>query len=172
MGSAAAVPRHTIVGCLPVLERNCACSRTLASTAAARRLAPGSAWSWPTAPLDAALAELQDLVLVRRGYVDECAALGRLEQELESCANSSPSPKPSSAGNPPHTFMEITLDFQHECSYACGTGRWAADVLTHSARRRYFRATSSSVSGCAACTVISAGSGSARLRCRRAWPRS
>ena len=39
-----------------------------------------------TAPLDAALAELQDLVLVRRRYVDECAALGRLEQELESKA--------------------------------------------------------------------------------------
>ena len=39
-----------------------------------------------TAPLDAALAELQDLVLVRRRYVDECAGLGRLEQELESKA--------------------------------------------------------------------------------------
>ena len=39
-----------------------------------------------TAPLDAALAELQDLVLVRRRYVDACAALGRLEQELEAKA--------------------------------------------------------------------------------------
>ena len=39
-----------------------------------------------TAVLDAALAELQDLVRVRRRYVDECAALARLEQELESKA--------------------------------------------------------------------------------------
>ena len=37
-----------------------------------------------TAPLDPALARLQDLVLVRRRFVDECASLGRPEQELES----------------------------------------------------------------------------------------
>ena len=35
-----------------------------------------------TAPLDKALADLQDLVRVRRRYVDEIAALGRLDQEL------------------------------------------------------------------------------------------
>ena len=39
-----------------------------------------------TAPLDPALAQLQDLVLRRRRFVDECASLGRLEQELESKA--------------------------------------------------------------------------------------
>ena len=38
----------------------------------------------PTAPLDPALAELQDLVLVRRRFVAEGASLGRQEQELES----------------------------------------------------------------------------------------
>ena len=35
-----------------------------------------------TAPLDQALADLQDLVRVRRRCVDEIAALGRLDQEL------------------------------------------------------------------------------------------
>ena len=30
-----------------------------------------------TAPLDPALAQLQDLVRVRRRFVDECASLGR-----------------------------------------------------------------------------------------------
>ena len=39
-----------------------------------------------TAPLDPALAQLQDLVLLRRRFVDECASLSRLEQELESKA--------------------------------------------------------------------------------------
>ena len=39
-----------------------------------------------TAPLDPALAQLQDLVRVRRRFVDECASLGRQEQELESKA--------------------------------------------------------------------------------------
>ena len=39
-----------------------------------------------TAPQDPALAQLQDLVLMRRRFVDECASLGRLEQELESKA--------------------------------------------------------------------------------------
>ena len=39
-----------------------------------------------TAPLDPSLAQLQDLVLMRRRFVDECASLGRLEQELESKA--------------------------------------------------------------------------------------
>ena len=37
-----------------------------------------------TAPRDPALAQLQDLALVRRRFVDECASLGRPEQELES----------------------------------------------------------------------------------------
>ena len=41
-----------------------------------------------TAPLDPALAQLQDLVLVRRHFVDEPASLGRPEQELESLAAS------------------------------------------------------------------------------------
>ncbi len=35
-----------------------------------------------TAPLDKALADLQDLVLLRRRFVDELAALGRIEQDL------------------------------------------------------------------------------------------
>ena len=39
-----------------------------------------------TAPLDPALAQLEDLVRVRRHFVDECASLGRQEQELESKA--------------------------------------------------------------------------------------
>ena len=39
-----------------------------------------------TATLGPALAELQDLVLLRRRYVDECASLGHLEQQFESKA--------------------------------------------------------------------------------------
>ena len=39
-----------------------------------------------TATLGRALAELQDLVLLRRRYVDECASLGHLEQQFESKA--------------------------------------------------------------------------------------
>ncbi len=35
-----------------------------------------------TAPLDTALADLQDLVLLRRHFVDELASLSRIEQEL------------------------------------------------------------------------------------------
>ncbi len=35
-----------------------------------------------TAPLDKALADLQDLVLLRRHFVDELASLSRIEQEL------------------------------------------------------------------------------------------
>ena len=42
-----------------------------------------------TAPLDPALAQLQDLVRVRRRFVDECISLGRQEQELESPAAAS-----------------------------------------------------------------------------------
>ena len=39
-----------------------------------------------TAPLDSALAELQDLVLLRRRYVADRAVLDRVEQELQSKA--------------------------------------------------------------------------------------
>ena len=39
-----------------------------------------------SAPLDTALAELQDLVLLRRRFVDELAALAHLDQDLESKA--------------------------------------------------------------------------------------
>ena len=39
-----------------------------------------------TATLGPALAELQDLVLLRQRYVDECASLGHLEQQFESKA--------------------------------------------------------------------------------------
>lgn len=39
-----------------------------------------------TATLDPALVELQDLVLLRRRYVDECASLAHLERQFESKA--------------------------------------------------------------------------------------